>query len=48
MFFSVWIVQKNHSQQILKGKAETFSWGPEQRLAKAATLRIKEILGIDD
>ena len=34
--------------EILKGKAETFSWGPEQKLSKAATLRIKEILGIDD
>lgn len=38
----------------VKGKHEIImkddccSWGPEQRLAKAATLRIKEILGIDD
>ena len=38
----------------VKGKHEIImkddccSWGPEQRLAKAATLRIKEILGVDD
>ena len=41
-------VSEEVMDEILKGKAETFSWGPEQRLAKAATLRIKEILGIDD
>ena len=30
-----------------KKPAETFSWGPEQRLSKVATLRLKEIVGID-
>ena len=41
-------VSEEVMDEIMKGKDDTFNWDPEQRLSKAATLRFKEILGIDD